>query len=211
MTKYNLRNDTGRKILVPVVALLLCAFALVGAGYAALTQSSAISGGNEVLTEGIVVKFTDDNGDPVVGTIDADVELTYYNIWDHSVGGGNTFYFHAFDEATDVDGNRLIGETNLNIDATGSTATGAKVTYTLETYNESGTVVSLPSDLQYVIKIEGTELTSAGLSMDSFNTGADDNDYELEIYLTNSENGFSDQPLNKYVFKLTVFVEPTYN
>ena len=48
MSKYGMEGGNGSKrLLVPIIALLLCATALAGVGYAALT-SSVSNSGNEV-------------------------------------------------------------------------------------------------------------------------------------------------------------------
>ncbi|MFA7037211.1 MAG: hypothetical protein WC183_12935, partial [Methanosarcina sp.] len=65
MTAY--RNERNRKkLLIPVVALVLCAAAMIGLGYAALT-STVTNQANVVAGDGLSADLVDSDGNALTG------------------------------------------------------------------------------------------------------------------------------------------------
>lgn len=89
MTNVHKENSGQRKLLVPVIALLLCAFAMVGAGYAFLA-SSASSTGNTLEGDVISMKITGSGETPGWSTISAGYVINYGFVND---GGDNPLYY----------------------------------------------------------------------------------------------------------------------
>lgn len=111
------QNDSRKKLIVPVVALMLCAVAILGIGYG-LTSSSTNSG-NAVSGTGLVVDLTD-------GATEKEASL----------GAGAFATGTAISYVTDQNDGVItytltgadIGKGTLNITSTDSTKTTAKVT-----------------------------------------------------------------------------------
>lgn len=205
MTNYKSNGSVGKKLLVPAVALLLCAFALVGAGYAAY-QSSVGSGGNEVATDGIVVSFTKDgteSGEIVVG---ATLKWTSHKEYVDE-NSAHKYKYASFDENDDVDGKRLIGEITLKIDTEGTTSKKATVSQELEITYSGGD--ELPEGLDYIVEIDSVDITDNSTVVD-FDTEDTDSEYTIKIYLTNDESKvYDDKPPLNFEFRLVVSVTPT--
>lgn len=80
MTKIYSKSEGHKKILVPVIALLLCATALIGAGYAALAASTATSSNNSLGGEVIILDLGKVDGDGEwITSITADTKFTYFS------------------------------------------------------------------------------------------------------------------------------------
>jgi hypothetical protein len=114
MTKVYKEAGGHKKLLVPVVALLLCAFAMVGAGYAFLA-STASSSGNSLDGDVITVTIGTNEDADNWANASADFKISYGS---YNLNGEEKFY---------VEGPQKIGTGTLKIDAT-THNDGTKVT-----------------------------------------------------------------------------------
>ena len=92
MTKVYKEAGGHKKLLVPVVALLLCAFAMVGAGYAFLA-STASSSGNSLDGDVITVKLGDENSGWGWVTVKDTIDYGYYFDYDSETEELEEFFF----------------------------------------------------------------------------------------------------------------------
>ena len=116
------QNDSRKKLIVPVVALMLCAVAILGIGYG-LTSSSTNE--NKVSGTGLVVDLSDGTkslGEGGFFTNSAQTAITYTS----TQSNGNFTYTVSGGE---------IGKGILKITSTDTTKTTAKVTATLSLQN----------------------------------------------------------------------------
>ncbi len=95
MTAY--RNERNRKkLLIPVVALVLCAAAMIGLGYAALT-STVTNQANVVAGDGLSANLVDSEGDPLTGQDFAnDEDVIHYGT--STIDEVTTYYVSADSE-----------------------------------------------------------------------------------------------------------------
>ncbi|MGE0014616.1 MAG: hypothetical protein AB7S83_00240 [Candidatus Methanomethylophilaceae archaeon] len=120
MTIYgNKRNQ--KKLLIPVVALILCAAAMIGLGYAALV-SSVTNTDNVVAADGLTARLEDGSGNLLGQSgFDASAEdITYRN----SQNNDNQVFI--------VDAQELVlGGATLNIHVTDSSVTSVTMYYVI--------------------------------------------------------------------------------
>lgn len=108
MTEYkNERNH--KKLMVPIIALILCAAAMVGLGYAALTSSTATNTDNVVGAEGLVVKLVDEEDNLL--TANGFSGYTGVSIIEYSSIQNND----GIEYKIDTFGNLVLGGAKLNI------------------------------------------------------------------------------------------------
>ncbi len=143
MSKYGMEGGNGSKrLLVPIIALLLCATALAGVGYAALT-SSVSNSGNEVGSSFAILTIKDEDG-VQNATISGDAVIDYGTV--------------SFEEGTQyfVESNRVeIGWGTLEVDASEYKGNGAGLSYKVLVLNSEGKYVESPSGiLEYIIGFE---------------------------------------------------------
>jgi len=95
MTAY--RNERNRKkLLIPVVALVLCAAAMIGLGYAALT-STVTNQANVVAGDGLSADLVDSDGNALTGHDFAnDEDVIHYGT--STIDGVTTYYVSADSE-----------------------------------------------------------------------------------------------------------------
>lgn len=199
MTTYKLNEKVGKKLLVPVIALMLCALALIGAGYAAL-QSSVESDNNITKTDGIVLRFV--SGDGVVfenGFISTDFIIGYTAETTYPEGTETIKYtYNEFE-------NKTIGKAIVEIDSTKSIAEDVVLDYLLTTIYGTD---DLPPGMSVAVKIDNATVTQ-GTGKDVEIDSSKYTECIIEILLTSENQEASvKEPLDEIEFKLKMTVEP---
>ncbi|MGI6471455.1 MAG: hypothetical protein ACOX1N_00005 [Candidatus Methanomethylophilaceae archaeon] len=197
MTTCESKVNIGKKLLVPAIALLLCSFAFVGAGYAALT-SSTLSNNNSVGTDIIVLTFVDGSGNNIAsGAFSSGYS---YEVGVNSVmNGTNTTFEYTYGAFS----NEKIGESTLKIDATESTVNKVKITYEFTTNLTGG---GLPTGMSVEVKM-GSSTVHATNGHTQIITPEDVNTFDMEVLLSSTAQTSSTKPL-PFTYTLKIIAEP---
>ena len=213
MTAY--RNERNRKkLLIPVVALVLCAAAMIGLGYAALV-SDVTNTDNVVAADGLTARLEDGSGD-LLGSSGFDAtaeEITYSNSQDDD----EQVFIVAAQEL-------VLGGATLNIHVTDTSVESITVYYVLEwTDTDTPTTYDITTSLEMrqqveespvatmvadTTTVEGT-MTSAQVTviLTSANTEAgQDFDLVLKGVIGGSDT-LSDKPVD-LTYNITIYVAP---
>jgi len=175
MTDFKVGRNSKNKLLVPVAALILCTFALAGAGYASYTSSAAIDE-NTVGAELIILSLTDgDSNNPTeLGTAAFGDE---YSIKVNSERKNGVLTYSVDDFSA------VIGSATLVIDSSKATDI-TKVTITYVVTLPSGFDTTYPY-LEYYLTIDNDVLDAASGGNYDLNDG-DDNyltSYDVKLHL----------------------------
>lgn len=198
MTTYRLRENTGKKLLVPVIALLLCSFALIGVSHAALSSSMS-SGNNSVGSDGIVLTFVDNSGNNIAsGAFSSNHKYDWG--CDTVMNGASTTYTYTYGPFT----NAKIGESKLKIDATDSTVEQLKITYVFTTNLSGG---GLPAGMTVSVKIGSSTVNATTGLTQSITPGSSANNFNIEVLLSSTEQTTSTVP-QPFTYTLKVIAEP---
>lgn len=197
MTTCESKVNIGKKLLVPAIALLLCSFAFVGAGYAALT-SSTLSNNNSVGADVIVLTFVDGSGNNIVsGAFSSGYS---YEVGVNSVmNGDNTTFEYTYGAFSD----KKIGGSTLKIDATESTVDKVKITYEFTTNLTGG---GLPTGMSVEVKM-GSSTVHATNGHTQIITPEDVNTFNMEVLLSSTAQTSSTKPL-PFTYTLRIIAEP---
>ena len=140
----NMNEGRNKKLLVPVIALMLCATALIGAGYAAYV-SSASNTGNAIGGDAIELTLTGDEGSTAAGAIAKGVikEVDFGQV---AINDKSAFY---------VKKNIQVGAGNLKIDLSSFKENSINLTATAEVTSEKDLTENFDIEIKFT-KI-GTE------------------------------------------------------
>lgn len=179
MTNYKSSKKTGSKLLIPAATLLLCVFALIGAGYAASVSSVAVNK-NVVETDILVLTLTDTDGNIAEGGFSLDSALLDMGA-DTVMDGDDTsivYYVNSFTA-------KAFGESTLKIDASESTATKIKLTY-----DKSALDAAIPYGMTAVLKVTNNLNEEVVIPADGSDgveltiTKDGDNEFVVKLYLS---------------------------
>ncbi len=201
MTTY--KNERNRKkLLVPVVALVLCAAAMIGLGYAALV-SDVTNTDNVVAADGLTARLEDGNGNLLSSSgFDATADdLTYSNSQNNST---NVYKVPAQ--------NIVLGGATLNIHVTDPSVTSVNVYYVITWTDASapatyGITTALDMGGQTVAGT-ATSVSPAAVNLTSDASSVDGQDFVLVL---NGTVAGSDVLSNKPVdltYTITIYVSP---
>lgn len=171
-------EEKRKKLIVPAVALMMCAVAMIGIGYAALS-STIENSGNEVSTEKLsatLYKDSNKNGLLANGSIKDNVSVEYYT---KQVGNQQNYYIST--EETTIGSAYLVidstlsGRTSVNLQYIITTSGPDQESFTIKLYEdkETGEDTELPSsinlsngtaEIPILVKIVGLTTSSAGTS-----------------------------------------------
>ena len=201
MTAY--RNERNRKkLLIPVVALVLCAAAMIGLGYAALV-SDVTNTDNVVAADGLTARLEDGSGN-LLGSSGFDAtaeEITYSN---SQYDDGQVFIVAAQE--------LVLGRATLNIHVTDSTVEYVTMYYAIEWTDASapatyGITTSLDVGGQTVAGT-ATSASPATITLTSDASTADGQDFVLVL---NGDIAGSSTLSNKPVdltYTIKIYVAP---
>ncbi len=181
MTTYKPKNENRKKLLVPIIVLALCATALIGAGYAALTSSTTASG--TVDTDSIELTFKE--GETTVsggfsGVTDINLSTTK-NQDDNSLIYG-------------IAENQTVHQFQLVIDSSNSTT--SKVTLGIEVTGE------LAEKFNLKVLVNGSDIVSEGYALEGGSTT-----FNVKIVLTGIVDD-TDDPGNNIGFTVKATATP---
>ena len=211
MTSY--RNERNRKkLLVPVVALVVCAAAMIGLGYAALVSDVANTD-NVIAAEGLTARLEDGSGN-LLGSSGFDETagvITYSNSQDDN----EQVFIVAAQEL-------VLGRATLNIHVTDTSVTSITVYYVLAwTVTSTPTTYNITTSLEMTPQVEGSPVTttvagteisatpvtvSLTLEPDAYTGAGQDFDLVLKGYIGGS-NTLSNKPVN-LTYNITIYVAP---
>jgi hypothetical protein len=201
MTIYgNKRNQ--KKLLIPVVALILCAAAMIGLGYAALV-SSVTNTDNVVAADGLTARLEDGSGN-LLGQSGFDAsaeEITYRS---DQVNGVHVFIVDAQE--------RVLGGATLNIHVTDSTVTSMTMYYVITWTDASvpttyGITTSLDVGGQTV---DGTATSTSPATVNLTGAASSPEGQDFVLVLNGSVAGnstLSTVPVNQ-TYSITIYVAP---
>jgi hypothetical protein len=201
MTAY--RNERNRKkLLIPVVALVLCAAAMIGLGYAALV-SDVTNTDNVVAADGLTARLEDGSGN-LLGSSGFDAtaeEITYSNSQDDD----EQVFIVAAQEL-------VLGGATLNIHVTDPAVTSVTMYYAITWTDASapatyGITTSLDVGGQTVAGT-ATSASPATITLTSDASTADGQDFVLVL---NGDIAGSSTLSNKPVdltYTITIYVAP---
>ncbi|MGE4211897.1 MAG: hypothetical protein AB7E75_00845 [Candidatus Methanomethylophilaceae archaeon] len=213
MTAY--RNERNRKkLLIPVVALVLCAAAMIGLGYAALV-SDVTNTDNVVAADGLTARLEDGSGD-LLGSSGFDAtaeEITYSNSQDDDE---QVFIVPAQE--------LVLGGATLNIHVTDTSVTSITVYYVLKwTVTSTPTTYDITTSLEMTPQVEESPVTTmvadtttvagtqtsapvtVSLTSDAYEAGQD-----FALVLKGDIGGsdtLSDKPVD-LTYTITIYVAP---
>ncbi len=201
MTAY--RNERNRKkLLVPVVALVVCAAAMIGLGYAALV-SDVTNTDNVIAAEGLTARLEDGSGN-LLGSSGFDAtaeEITYSNSQDDD----EQVFIVAAQEL-------VLGGATLNIHVTDPAVTSVTMYYVI-----TWTVASAPTTYGITTSLDvggqtvagtATSASPATITLTSAANSADGQDFVLVL---NGDIAGSSTLSNKPVdltYTITIYVAP---
>ena len=201
MTAY--RNERNRKkLLVPVVALVVCAAAMIGLGYAALV-SDVTNTDNVVAADGLTARLEDGSGN-LLGSSGFDAtaeEITYSNSQDDD----EQVFIVAAQEL-------VLGGATLNIHVTDPAVTSVTMYYVI-----TWTVASAPTTYGITTSLDvggqtvagtATSASPATITLTSAANSADGQDFVLVL---NGDIAGSSTLSNKPVdltYTITIYVAP---
>ncbi|MFA7028649.1 MAG: hypothetical protein WC163_11825 [Sulfurovum sp.] len=208
MTAY--RNERNRKkLLIPVVALVLCAAAMIGLGYAALV-SDVTNTDNVVAADGLTARLEDGSGD-LLGSSGFDAtaeEITYSNSQDDD----EQVFIVAAQEL-------VLGGATLNIHVTDTSVESITVYYVLEwTDTDTPTTYDITTSLEMRQPVEGTVTATVegtatsttpvtvSLNSDAYEETGQDFVLVLNGHIGGS-NTLSDKPVD-LTYTITIYVAP---
>lgn len=197
-----------KKLLVPMVALLLCAAAMVGVGYAAL-MSDVTNTGNEMDTDGYTVKFSG-TAATAAGRFGS-MQIDYGS---HTNLGVTTYYFASITD-------KPMGASNLVIDASNTSVTNVKISYavTYSTNNGTSYDAAAPYGITTSLAITGTTtgtttttVTDSPITTGAANAviiaGATDNTFTLALTGSiSATTGMASAPAD-FLYQIVVTVTP---
>lgn len=200
------KNESSRrnKLLVPVVALVLCAAAMIGVGYAAL-MSDVTNSGNVINTDGYTVKF-DGTAASTAGGFGS-MQIDYGS---HTNLGVTTYYFDAITGKT-------MGASNLVIDASNTSVTNVTIGYVVTYSTDNGTTytTTAPYGITTSLAITpttGTTVTTSpitsGTTAATITPGAATNTFGLALTGTiSATTGMTTVPAD-FLYQIVVTVTP---
>jgi len=198
MTSY--RNERNRKkLLVPVVALVVCAAAMIGLGYAALT-STVTNQANVVAGDGLEAKLLDEDGDLLAGTqFSAGAETIDFGT--KQTDAGKTYYVLAMDDMK-------LGGATLFLRTIDSDVTAVNISYEVTFYEEDEEGVKVADATPYGMTVthELREYgVASGTPFDTASVNEDGVEYEIELYATfTAADGLPVEPSLSYDITITV-------
>ncbi len=201
MTAY--RNERNRKkLLIPVVALVLCAAAMIGLGYAALV-SDVTNTDNVVAADGLTARLEDGSGN-LLGSSGFDAtaeEITYSNSQDDD----KQEFIVAAQEL-------VLGGATLNIHVTDSEVKSVTMYYVIEwTAASAPTTYGITTSLDVggqTVAGTATSASPATITLTSDASTADGQDFVLVL---NGDIAGSSTLSNKPVdltYTITIYVAP---
>ena len=201
MTAY--RNERNRKkLLIPVVALVLCAAAMIGLGYAALV-SDVTNTDNVVAADGLTARLEDGSGD-LLGSSGFDAtaeEITYSNSQDDD----EQVFIVAAQEL-------VLGGATLNIHVTDPAVTSVTMYYVITwTAASAPTTYGITTSLDVggqTVAGTATSASPATITLTSAANSADGQDFVLVL---NGDIAGSSTLSNKPVdltYTITIYVAP---
>ncbi len=209
MTSY--RNERNRKkLLVPVVALVVCAAAMIGLGYAALV-SDVTNTDNVIAAEGLTARLEDGSGN-LLGSSGFDEtaeEITYSNTQNNT----EQVFVVAAQEL-------VLGGATLNIHVTDTSVTSITVYYVLTwTVASTPTTYDITTSLEMTQQVEGSPVTTTvagtatsatpvtvSLTSDAYTEAGQDFVLVLNGDIGGS-NTLSDKPVD-LTYTITIYVAP---
>lgn len=207
------KNESSRrnKLLVPVVALVLCAAAMIGVGYAAL-MSDVTNSGNVMNTDGYTVTFADaTSGDPLIAAGFGTMQIDYGSHTNTSVNPNTTTYY--FNAITD----KAMGASKLVINASNTSVTNVTIGYVVTYSTDNGTTytTTAPYGITTSLAITpttGTTVTTSpitsGTTAATITPGAATNTFGLALTGTiSATTGMTTAPAD-FLYQIVVTVTP---
>jgi len=201
MTAY--RNERNRKkLLIPVVALVLCAAAMIGLGYAALV-SDVTNTDNVVAADGLTARLEDGSGN-LLGSSGFDKtaeEITYSNSQNND---GQKFIVAAQE--------LVLGGATLNIHVTNPAVTSVTMYYVITwTAASAPTTYGITTSLDVggqTVAGTATSASPATITLTSAANSADGQDFVLVLNgdIAGSST-LSNKPVN-LTYTITIYVAP---
>lgn len=200
MTTY--KSERGhKKLLVPVVALLLCAAAMVGLGYAALV-SDVTNTGNVVAVDGLTATFTDDEGEGEDGLLNAG-SFSAHAVIKYNNKQTNSSNIYTIDAQTLV-----LGEATLNIHVTDPDLEQVSISHAID-WTTGTPATAIETSLLVNGEVPGT--TESGdliLNLTSAARGEDGQNFTLTLMgNVASSSTLTDKPDAELKYDITVYVK----
>ena len=189
-------NGKSGKLVAPAVAFMLCAVALIGVGFAAVSlNSTSTANGNEVLNvDGLVLNLT---GDGEGTTVITGAAAVYYQTVQESANGSIEYYF--------AQGDMKIAAGKVNIESPGNVT----LTYTVKNVkvklsDNSDATVATP-----VLKMGSTETQGVEgvYTFSNTNVAPGEHDFVIFMYVASPtliDGASTTTPPAKITFDLSV-------
>lgn len=177
--------STNSKLIVPVLALVICAGAMVGIGYAALSSDYTVTGDSIDAGE-FKVTVNDSNGTGVAATFDVDMNLEAHTVQNGSSSPTTTYKVFDNDQSSQV--YTLLSGQKVTITDT-THLNYVSYTVTVDLYKgsvASGNELSIGS-VAPVVSFSGVQGTSNGNSFTTAGTATDGLTFSVTMDFSNVE------------------------